>query len=502
MTLAVDFSPFETNWTTTLVVLAVEGPVLLPKAREIDEKSRGQVSKALKAANAKAKSGEIVEILAPAGISAQKILVLGLGAVEKIAAKTLEAAGAALAAKLQKAGEAPAAVYAESNEASGHSDAELAARLALGARLRNYRFDKYRTTQTEDEKAGLDKLTLFVADPAAAAQAYSRLVPLADGVDFARDLVSEPPNVLFPVEMAARAKALAALGVKVSVLGEAEMAGLGMGALLGVGQGSRRESQLIVLEWRGASNPDDAPVALVGKGVCFDTGGISLKPAADMWDMKFDMGGAAAVLGAFHTLAARKAKANVVGVIAAVENMPDGNAQRPGDVVTSMSGQTIEVLNTDAEGRLILADAVWYAQQTFKPRALIDLATLTGAIIIALGSEIAGLFANDDTLASDLLAAAETSGERLWRMPLGDHFDKKIKSQIADMQNIANGRDAGASIGAVFVGRFIRDIPWAHLDIAGVAWTKEARDTTPKGAVGFGVRLLDSYIARAAEPSA
>jgi leucyl aminopeptidase len=502
VTLAINFVGSETVWTQTLVIFALEGPVLAPKSAALDAKAGGVIQRALTAAGAKGKRDEITEILAPNGVSADRVLVLGLGAPDKLDEGGLESAGAALAAKLTRANEGPAAVLVDVPAGFGLSEAEMAARLALGARLRAYRFDKYRTTMKDDEKPNGHPLTLISTSAAAAQSAFSALEPLAEGVFFARDLASEPANILFPVEMAARAQALTDLGVKVTVLGEAEMADLGMGALLGVGQGSVRESQLIVLEWYGAADKSAPPVALVGKGVCFDTGGISLKPPGDMWDMKWDMGGAAAVLGAFRALAGRKARANVIGVIAAVENMPDGNAQRPGDVVTSMSGQTIEVLNTDAEGRLILADAVWYAEEKFKPRAMIDLATLTGAIIIALGSDYAGLFANDETLASDLLAASKSAREPLWRMPLGESFDKRIKSPIADIQNISNGREAGASIGAAFIGKFVRKAPWAHLDIAGVTWSKEAKDVTPKGAVGFGVRLLDRYVAQTAEDQA
>ena len=502
MTLAINFVGSETVWTQTLVIFAVDGPVLTPKSAALDAGAGGVIQRALTAAGAKGKRDEITEILAPSGISADRVLVLGLGAVDKLDEGGLESAGAALAAKLTRANEGPAAILVDVPAGFGLGEAEIAARLALGARLRAYRFDKYRTTMKEDEKPNGHPLTLISGSAFAAQSAFAALEPLAEGVFFARDLASEPANILYPAEMAARAQALADLGVKVTVLGEAEMADLGMGALLGVGQGSARESQLIVLEWYGAADKSAPPVALVGKGVCFDTGGISLKPPGDMWDMKWDMGGAAAVLGAFRAIAGRKARANVIGVIAAVENMPDGNAQRPGDVVTSMSGQTIEVLNTDAEGRLILADAVWYAEEKFKPRAMIDLATLTGAIIIALGSDYAGLFANDETLATDLLAASKSAREPLWRMPLGESFDKRIKSPIADIQNISNGREAGASIGAAFIGKFVRNVPWAHLDIAGVTWSKEAKDVTPKGAVGFGVRLLDRYIAQTAEDQA
>ncbi|MGH6929158.1 MAG: leucyl aminopeptidase, partial [Dongiaceae bacterium] len=315
-----------------------------------------------------------------------------------------------------------------------------------------------------------------------------------DAVFFTRDLVSEPANVLFPESFAQRARELTKLGVKIEILGEAQMKKLGMGALLGVGQGSERESQLVVMQWEGAPDArNKAPVAFVGKGVTFDTGGISIKPAAGMEEMKWDMGGAGAVIGALHALAARKARANVVGIAGLVENMPSGTAQRPGDVVKSMSGQTIEVINTDAEGRLVLADALWYCRDRFKPQAMIDLATLTGAIMVSLGREHAGLFSNNDALAERLLAAGKGVGEPLWRMPLGEAYDKLINSDIADMKNIGN-RYGGSITAAQFLQRFVNDVPWAHIDIAGMAWTKKDSPTVPKGATAFGVQLLNHLV--------
>jgi leucyl aminopeptidase len=310
-----------------------------------------------------------------------------------------------------------------------------------------------------------------------------------------RDLVSEPANVIYPKSFVTRAKGLEKLGVKVSALGAAQMKKLGMGALIGVGQGSEREPQLLVLEWQGAPKTKaKAPVAIVGKGVTFDTGGISIKPAAGMEDMKWDMGGAGVVVGLMRALAARKAKAAVVGICGLVENMPSGTAQRPGDIVTSMSGQTIEVLNTDAEGRLVLADALWYVQDKFKPRAIVDLATLTGAIIVALGHEHAGLFCNDDTLCKQLLAAGKAVGEPVWRLPLGKGYDTLIDSEAADMKNIGN-RSAGSITAAQFLQRFVKEgTPWAHLDIAGVTWSAKDKPTVPKGGTAFGVRLLDHLI--------
>jgi leucyl aminopeptidase len=313
-------------------------------------------------------------------------------------------------------------------------------------------------------------------------------------------LVSEPANELYPTALVARAKALIKLGVKVDALGERAMANLKMGALLGVGQGSVRESQLLVMRWNGAPRAKGEarrPIAFVGKGVTFDTGGISIKPAGGMEDMKWDMGGAGVVIGLMRALAARKAKVNVVGVCGLVENMPDGNAQRPGDIVTSMSGQTIEVLNTDAEGRLVLADALWYTQDRFKPRLVVDLATLTGAIIVALGSSHAGLFSNDDALSGQLTAAGQEVGEPVWRLPLGRDYDKLINCDVADMKNISGGRGAGSITAAQFLQRFVKDgTPWAHLDIAGVTWSSKVQPTVPKGGTAFGVRLLDELVAR------
>jgi leucyl aminopeptidase len=370
-----------------------------------------------------------------------------------------------------------------------------AARAAFAIRLAAYRFDRYRTKEPADKKPSVTSVRIVTGNPDAAAQALLPLAAVADGVIFARDLVSEPANVLYPAEFAARVQALDELGLEIEVLGEAEMEKLGMGSLLGVGQGSRRESQLVVIQWKGASDPAAEPVAFVGKGVCFDTGGISIKPAAGMEDMKFDMGGAAAVAGTMIALASRKAKVNAVGILGLVENMPDGNAQRPGDVVTSMSGQTIEVINTDAEGRLVLADALWYCQDRFKPKFMIDLATLTGAIIIALGNDYAGLFSNNDDLAEKLLGASKATGDLLWRMPLPAAYDKAIDSMIADMKNVGE-RGGGSITAALFIKRFVNDLPWAHLDIASTAWKKPSSvPTIPDGATGFGVRLLDRLVA-------
>lgn len=440
------------------------------------------------------RSGQLLEIFAPTGTDLTRIVLYGLGKAVGLDLLKLEAAGGNILQKYLTSGETELTFLYDISNNSRLRIGDAAAHIAYGARLGSYRFDKYRTKLKSDQKPSLKGITIAVADPAAARAAFRPLEKIADGVFFTKDLVTEPANVIYPESLADQCKKLKALGVEVEILGEKAMRKLGMGALLGVGQGSARESQLVVMQWRGSSK-SKAPVAFIGKGVCFDTGGISIKPAANMEDMKWDMGGAGAVIGAMCALAGRKAKVNAVGVIGLVENMPSGTAQRPGDVVTSMSGQTIEVLNTDAEGRLVLADALWYTQKRFKPRSMIDLATLTGAIIISLGHENAGLFANDDTLAGQLFAAGKTEGETLWRLPLSDAYDKALESPIADMQNIANVGSGGGSITAAqFLQRFVNEVTWAHLDIAGVAWSKKDKPTSPKGATAFGVRLLDRWV--------
>jgi leucyl aminopeptidase len=372
---------------------------------------------------------------------------------------------------------------------------EVAAQAGLGVRLAAYRFDKYRTRQKPEDAHPAGTVRIAADDPTAAAAAYEGLTGLADAVCFARDLISEPANVLYPAEFGRRVAELSRLGLEVEVLGEAEMAALGMGALLGVGQGSRRESQLAILQWRGAADPAAAPVAFVGKGVCFDSGGISLKGADGMQEMIIDMSGAAAVAGAMYALAARRAPVNAVGILGLVENMPDGNAQRPGDIVTTASGQTVEIINTDAEGRLVLADALWYCQDRFKPRAMIDLATLTGAIMTALGGDIGGLFSNDDALAANLLAASAATDERLWRLPLPDDYAKALESRAADLKHTGD-RFGGAITAALFLKRFVGETPWAHLDVGMTVWkAKSTSPTSPDGATGYGVRLLNRLVA-------
>jgi leucyl aminopeptidase len=480
-----------------LVIPVFEGEMKGETFAAIDTSAGGALSKAAATAEFLGKKDTAVDILAPAGLALTRVLLAGAGKKSEFDVKTAETFGGFIAARLLATKEKAACVALEGFHSEKAGADETAAHLAQGAVLRSYRFDKYRTKLEKDQKPRLAKLSLLTPSTRAKTL-YGSLSKVAAGVSFARDLASEPPNVLYPESFARRCGELTALGVKVKVLGVTEMKKLGMGALLGVGQGSARESRLVAMEWMGGKK-GAAPVAFVGKGVCFDSGGISLKPGPGMEDMKWDMGGAGAVTGALMALAGRKAKVNVVGVIGLVENMPDGNAQRPSDIVKSMSGQTIEILNTDAEGRLVLADAVWWAQETYKPKTLIDLATLTGAILVALASEYGGLFSKDDKLAGELLEAGAATGELLWRMPLAKVHDDNIKSDVADMKNIGP-REGGSSTAAAFIGRFIKDgVAWAHLDIAGKAWTSKDQPIVPKGATGYGVRLLDEWVRRNVE---
>ncbi|HYG27602.1 MAG TPA: leucyl aminopeptidase [Caulobacteraceae bacterium] len=474
---------------SAIAVLAHEGGALSAQAQAVDQATGGALQRAIAASRFTGAKGQSLELLAPSGIDAARVLVVGAGKAEELDAQGIENAAASAYRAVQASGVTELLLRFPSD----------AARAAFGVRLGAYRFDRYRTTEKAEKKPSVETIRVAAVDAAAAQAEFAPLLAVADGVTFTRDLVSEPANILYPVEFARRVKELERLGLTVEILGEKEMAELGMGSLLGVGQGSVRDSQLVVVQWKGAADPDAQPIAFVGKGVCFDTGGISIKPAEGMEDMKWDMGGAGAVAGLMYALAARKAKANVVGILGLVENMPDGAAQRPGDIVTSMSGQTIEVINTDAEGRLVLADALWYCQDRFKPKFMVDLATLTGAIIISLGNDYAGLFSNNDELSENLLAASKAEGEPLWRMPLPPQYDKQIESMAADMKNV--GTRAGGSItAALFLQKFVNGLPWAHLDIASTAWKKPSTvPTIPDGATGYGVRLLNRMVQDAYE---
>jgi leucyl aminopeptidase len=484
------FAPIATPTSGVLVVFADGDLRLGPKTRAALGSAAELIARVAKAEKFTGKSGSALDIVAPAGLGVSRLIVIGSGkAADRKTDDFVKLGGTAM-------GRIPAAASAATvvlELADGALKAAAAADVALGASLRAYSFDRYKTKRKEGEDAPTKtRVTLGVADVAAARKAWSTRQTLADGVMLARDLVNEPPNILYPVEFARRATALRKLGVGVEVLDMRALRKLGMGALLGVGQGSARESRVVIMRWNGGKK-GAAPLAFIGKGVCFDTGGISIKPAAGMEDMKGDMAGAACVVGLMHALAGRKAKVNAIGAIGLVENMPDGNAQRPGDIVTSMSGQTIEIINTDAEGRLVLADVVHYVNTRFKPKFMVDLATLTGAIIVALGQDHAGMFANDDPLAERLTRAGLATGEKVWRMPLGPEYDKMIDSKFADMKN-TGGRFGGSITAAQFIGRFVGKTPWAHLDIAGTGFASPSSDISKSWGSGWGVRLLDRLV--------
>jgi leucyl aminopeptidase len=438
-----------------------------------------------KLARFKGDAGQSFLLIASEAGKLVRIVLLGVAEGD---AGDYQKAGGEIIAKVQTSGAKHIAIHAENLSATASAEA------AYGATLRNWRMDKYRTKLPDTSRPSVDALTVNGA-PADAAGLWANYQAIADGVALTKELVTEPANIIYPESFVERCKHLAELGVEITILDDKQMAELGMGSLLGVAQGSRRPARLLAMKWDGTGGKQERPVAFVGKGVTFDTGGISIKPAAGMEDMKWDMGGAGAVAGVMKALAGRKAKAHVVGICGLVENMPDGNAQRPGDIVTSMSGQTIEVINTDAEGRLVLCDALHWTQETYNPEYIVDLATLTGAIIVSLGSEYAGLFTNDDGLADKLTAAGKASGDPLWRFPLSKAYDKMIDSPIADMKNIG-GKGAGSITAAQFLQRFIRDgVKWAHLDIAGTVWADKPGAVWDKGATGFGVRLLDRFVA-------
>ncbi|MEQ1818758.1 MAG: leucyl aminopeptidase [Terricaulis sp.] len=477
-----------------VAVMATDGGDLLAAGKALDTAAGGRIAKAMKAANFKGGAGQVTDILAPDGVDFARVLVIGVGKADGADGMAVERwAGHAVKRVLTSGAEK---LVLQPDALPSVSKAEAGSHAAMGARLAAYRFDTYRTKLKPDQKPSLTTVEIAMDGPAAAKARAEKDAAIVEGVFFARDLVSEPPNVLYPETFAERLRDLETIGCEVDILEPAAMERLGMGALLGVAMGSSRPGRLVSIKWNGGSK-GAKPVALVGKGVTFDTGGISLKPGAGMDEMKGDMGGAAAVAGAMKAIALRKAKANVVGVVALVENMPGSNAQRPGDIVNTMSGQTIEVLNTDAEGRLILADAVWYAQDKYDPSAVIDLATLTGAVIIALGHENAGMFSNDEDLAHAITAAGQAEGEPVWRLPLSAAYDKLIDTPNADMKNIAGKPVAGSIVGAQFVKRFIKDgMPWAHLDIAGTAWKSGPYEDplSPAWATGYGVRLLNRLI--------
>ena len=474
----IDFTAVSAADATVLALPIRKGAE--PAGAGLDEAARALVAAAAKGQRFEGEAGSVAE----AFVAGKRVVLLGVGDGEGSA---WEKAGGALTAKLLISGEIAVTV-----DVTGAGPDE-AARLAAGALQRGWRYDALKTKLTDKQKPTLDRVTIAGA-PEGTDAAWEKQAAVSAGLDLTRTLVTLPANLLYPesfVEIVT--KSVDGLGLEITVLDEPAMEALGMGSLLSVSQGSRREARLLALKWTGAG--DEAPIALIGKGVTFDTGGISIKPAAGMDDMKWDMGGAGAVAGAMKALATRKAKANVIGVMGLVENMPDGQATRPGDVVTSMSGQTIEVINTDAEGRLVLCDCITWVQRTHGVKTIVDLATLTGAMIVSLGNEYGGIFSNDDALATALTTAGEEVGDKLWRFPLAPAYDKLIDSQIADIKNVGP-RGAGSITAAQFLQRFVEEgTKWAHLDIAGMVWSDKDGPTWGKGATGYGVRVLDRFVA-------
>lgn len=505
---AITFAPLDSKPSaSTVVYFVAEGEGMPQYLRNLDALSEGAITKAIGVAAFKNKRKSFVEILAPHGLSASRLLLVGVGNADTLNRREWMEIGGAVRGKLPPK-TAEADIVFEGIDSRG-SEAPLA--FALGFGLRNYTFKKYKSKaahRPENDESENDnertppRLTVFAPSSQQAAHAYRKNQAVLEGVYLARNLVNEPANVLTPSEFVERLRALESEGLKVDVLDERALKSLGMNALLAVGQGSAQPTAAVVLRWEGAAKAaGEGNVVFIGKGVCFDSGGISIKPSPGMEDMKGDMGGAAAVAGVMTALARRKAPVSAIGLVGLVENMPSGTATRPGDIVTSASGQTIEILNTDAEGRLVLADLLWYAQAHLEPRLLITLATLTGAIIIALGKEYAGLFSNDDKLASQITEAGEEIGELAWRLPLSKKYNKAIDSKLADMKNIG-GRDAGSITAAQFLQRFVKPgTPWAHLDIAGTAMGSPSSDINTSWGSGYGVRLLDHFSAKFYEGS-
>lgn len=510
--LEITFADLNKRTEAVTALIVSDGPKFGSTGTKLDETSKGSLSKATEAADFKGRNKQSVEVLAPTGLDIKRLVLIGCGKpTEKIPNDWIMLGGSAVGTLTARKCET-ASLIVEVEDSTEETASEIAALIAQGAVLRHYSFRKYLTRPTDTDngnnadndtaakkasarREGLHKLTVHCAQPEKAKAAYQRLRAVADGVMVARDLVNEPANALGPIEFATEAKKLEKLGVEVEIIDDKELKKLGFGALLAVSQGSARPGRVAVMQWNGAkSKKATKPICFVGKGVVFDTGGISIKPAQGMEDMKGDMGGAACVTGLMHALAARKANVNAVGLIGIVENMPSGTATRPGDIVKSLSGQTVEVLNTDAEGRLVLADVITYAIDRFKPRFVIDLATLTGAIMVALGKEYAGLYSNDDALAQELAAASTSTGEKVWRMPLDKAYDKMIESKNADMKNIG-GRWAGACTAAAFIQRFVKDTPWVHIDLAGTAMDSGRNEINQSWGSGWGVRLLDRLVA-------
>jgi leucyl aminopeptidase len=487
----ITFEPTTLPKTGILVGFVEDGPGLAGLVAAANKASGGRIAQAMKAGHFDGKKDQALDVLAPGG-GWDRVILLGAGPAGGLSPREIELMGGAVAGILASAKAKTATVL----QLSGYEklgDGQAAALLASGASLRTYSFDQYKSKKPS-KPSGLEALRFLTPNQAAARKVFKSFNAVREGNHLARNLVNEPANVLFPIEFAKRAGALSKLGVEIEILSPAQMKKLGMNALLGVSLGSPHEPRLVIMRWNGGKK-GTAPLAFIGKGVTFDTGGVSIKQAAGMEDMKGDMAGAAAVVGLMHALARRKAKCNVVGAIGLVENAVDGKAQRPGDVVKSMSGQTIAVLNTDAEGRLVLADVLWHVQQRFKPQFMVNLATLTGAIMVALGKEHAGLFSNNDQLAMRLAEAAAETGEKVWRMPLAAEYDKMIDHDVADVKN-TGGRYAGSITAAQFLQRFVNGVPWAHLDIAGTALDSPKTSISQSWTSGWGVRLLNAMVAK------
>ena len=496
--LKITYSAPDISKTGSLIVFIGDDGQLPDAVRKLVGTTGAQsLKRAIEAEDFKGKAKAALTVTAPHGLEVERVILIGIGGEKDRKETDYVRLGGVIAGRLGSAKSASVLLIGPSD---WRVDGQAASDLEMGMRLRAYRFDKYQTKKRDNDTektSGTVSVKIGLAAHAEAKKLSKAGEGIAEGVILARNLVNEPPNVLDPVEFARRASELTKLGVEVTVLDEKQLAKIGMRALLGVGQGSSKESRVVIMRWNGAKAAKSAktgPLAFIGKGVVFDTGGISIKPAGGMEDMKGDMGGAACVVGLMHALASRKAKVNAIGAIGLVENMPDGNAQRPGDIVTSLSGQTIEIINTDAEGRLVLGDVLWYIKEHYKPSLMIDLATLTGAVLVALGQENAGLFSNNDTLSERLHAAGVATGETVWRLPLSTAYDKMIDSKFADMKN-TGGRFAGSITAAQFLKRFVGDTPWVHLDIAGTAMGSPESDINKSWGSGWGVRLLDRFVA-------
>ena len=481
----------DVSFDGTLVAGVCKDNTLLLPTKKIDDLTENQISRILDKNDFLGEKGETLEILSPKNLPYERVMLLGCGEPNKLTKQKVQELGASILAACKKHKKVAVDISGFS-KLKGILPEEIAALLAAGFKNRSFTFYKYKTKKKDDECL-VEEVPFIVSSVEKTKKLYQEYEAVIEGVHLTRTVVSEPPNILYPETMADHAKELSKLGVQVEVFNKQDIHRLKMGGLIGVSQGSAKDPRFVVMQWM-YGDKKQPPVALVGKGVTFDSGGISLKPSANMEDMKYDMAGSGVVLGTMKALAKRKARVNVVGIIALCENMPSGTALKPADVLTTMSGQTVEVQNTDAEGRLILADALWYAQDRFKPQAMIDLATLTGAMVVALGEEYGGLFSNNHDLAAKLLKAGDDVGEPVWRFPMGPEYDRDIDSVIADMKNIGSGRGAGSITAAQFLERFVNKVPWAHIDIAGVAWNKKGRPLAEKGATGFGVRLLNQYI--------